>query len=66
MRPFSSSRRAVDRYLDETTVDHDGAYFHYDAVTVRPKPIQQPIDIWLGGIAPSETLTRFTWTLGSP
>ena len=24
------------------------------SVTVRPRPVQQPIDIWMGGIAPSE------------
>jgi probable F420-dependent oxidoreductase len=31
---------------------HDGARFHYDGIRVRPAP--QRMDVWLGGIAPSE------------
>jgi probable F420-dependent oxidoreductase len=42
------------RFWTEDAVDHDGTWFHYEGVTVRPRPVQQPIDIWMGGIAPSE------------
>ena len=38
----------------EDAVDHRGERFHLDGVRVAPKPIQQPIDVWLGGFAPSE------------
>jgi probable F420-dependent oxidoreductase len=38
----------------EDEVDHDGPRFHYERVRVRPKPVQTPPDVWLGGIAPSE------------
>lgn len=31
---------------------HDGPRFHYDGVSVRPAP--KRMDVWLGGIAPSE------------
>ncbi len=31
---------------------HDGPRFHYDGVVVQPAPKQ--MDVWLGGIAPSE------------
>lgn len=31
---------------------HDGERFHYDGVVVRPAP--KRMDVWLGGIAPSE------------
>ena len=31
---------------------HDGPRFHYDGVFVRPAP--KRVDVWLGGIAPSE------------
>jgi probable F420-dependent oxidoreductase len=51
---FNEVLPLLRRLWTEDAVDHDGAFFHYDAVTVCPKPIQQPIDIWLGGIAPSE------------
>jgi len=33
---------------------HHGDHFHYDDLTVLPKPRQHHVDIWLGGIAPSE------------
>jgi len=33
---------------------HHGKYFHYDALQVLPKPLQEHVDVWLGGIAPSE------------
>jgi len=32
--------------------DHDGPRFHYDGVVVHPAP--KRMDVWLGGIAPSE------------
>lgn len=32
--------------------DHDGEHFHYEGVTVLPAP--KRMDVWLGGIAPSE------------
>lgn len=33
---------------------HHGTHFHYDEIDVRPTPLQQHLDVWLGGIAPSE------------
>lgn len=36
------------------TLTHHGDRFHYDDLRVLPKPQQQPLDVWLGGIAPSE------------
>jgi probable F420-dependent oxidoreductase len=38
-------------------VSHHGEFFRLDGVRVRPEPVQQPLEIWMGGIAPSE-LTR--------
>jgi len=38
----------------EDDVDHDGPRFSYRALSVRPKPVQQPPDVWLGGRAKSE------------
>jgi probable F420-dependent oxidoreductase len=35
-------------------VHHDGPRFHLDGVMVHPTPLQDPYDVWLGGIAPSE------------
>ena len=35
-------------------VTHHGARFRYDDLRVLPAPRQEHIDVWLGGIAPSE------------
>ena len=35
-------------------VDHEGPHHRYEGARVLPRPVQQPIDVWLGGIAPSE------------
>jgi probable F420-dependent oxidoreductase len=35
-------------------VTHHGDRFHYDGLRVAPTPRQQHLDVWLGGIAPSE------------
>jgi probable F420-dependent oxidoreductase len=42
------------RFWAGDTVDHDGAFHHYEAARVRPLPVQDPLEIWLGGIALSE------------
>ena len=42
------------RLWAEDAVDHDGERFHYRGLSVRPKPVQDPLEIWLGGISPSE------------
>lgn len=35
-------------------VHHEGPRFPLDGVAVRPTPLQDPLEVWLGGIAPSE------------
>lgn len=42
------------RFWTEDRVDHAGPRYHYEGARVRPLPVQRPIDIWLGGVAPSE------------
>jgi probable F420-dependent oxidoreductase len=53
-RWFDEALPLIRRLWMEDAVDHDGGRFHYEGVSVRPKPVQQPPDVWLGGIAPSE------------
>lgn len=36
------------------TVTHDGPRHHYDGLRIEPRPVQDPLEIWLGGRAPSE------------
>lgn len=51
---FDEALPLMRRLWEEDEVHHDGARWHYDGVTVRPKPVQRPLDVWLGGQAPSE------------
>lgn len=41
------------RLWSEDGVDHAGPAYRYDGITVEPKPLQQPLDVWLGGNVPS-------------
>lgn len=40
-------------WMDESVTFH-GTYYNYDNLRVQPKPLQQPPEVWLGGIADSE------------
>jgi probable F420-dependent oxidoreductase len=59
---FDEAVALMRRLWTEDDVHHDGEHFHVDGVTLRPRPLQQPIDVWLGGTAPSEL--RRTGRLG--
>jgi probable F420-dependent oxidoreductase len=50
---FDEALPLIRRLWSEDAVTHDGKYFHYEGMTVLPKP-SQPLDVWLGGKAPSE------------
>ena len=51
---FDEALPLIRRLRTEESVDHDGPLFHLEAVSVEPRPLQKPLDCWLGGIAPSE------------
>ena len=51
---FDEALPLIRRLWLEDVVDHDGPRFHFEGLRVLPKPVQQPPDVWLGGIAPSE------------
>lgn len=53
-RIFDEALGLMRRLWTEDLVTHHGERFHVDDVRVLPKPLQQPMDVWLGGIAPSE------------
>ena len=42
------------RLWSEDAVDHDGPRFTYDGVSIGVRPVQQPLDVWLGGRGPRE------------
>ena len=51
---FDEALELMRRLWTEDHVSHDGARFQVSDITLRPKPVQEPMDIWLGGQAPSE------------
>lgn len=53
-RRFDEALPLLRRLWTEEVVDHRGEFYACAGVSVRPKPVQDPIDVWLGGIAPSE------------
>jgi probable F420-dependent oxidoreductase len=51
-RWFDESMAVMRACWSGEPVVHDGERFHYDGVVVKPVPAR--MDVWLGGIAPSE------------
>jgi probable F420-dependent oxidoreductase len=51
---FEEAMPLIRRLWTEDAVDHDGPRFHFEGLTIRPKPVQSPPDVWLGGRAPGE------------
>jgi probable F420-dependent oxidoreductase len=59
---FDEALPLIRRLWTDDEVDHAGRRFTYTGLSVRPKPVQQPPDVWLGGRVPSEL--RRTGRLG--
>jgi probable F420-dependent oxidoreductase len=59
---FDEALGLIRRLWTEEDVHHDGEHFHLEGVTLRPRPLQDPVDVWLGGTSPSEL--RRTGRLG--
>ena len=51
---FNEALPLIRRLWAEDSVSHHGERFDLDDIGVSPKPVQSPMDVWLGGIAPSE------------
>ena len=51
---FDETLPLLRRFWGGDVVDHVGAFHQYDGAVVRPQPQQDPLEIWLGGLAPSE------------
>ena len=51
---FDEALPLIRRLWLEDDVHHSGTYFRVEGVSLRPKPLQTPPDVWLGGRAPGE------------
>jgi probable F420-dependent oxidoreductase len=43
----------VRRLWSEDQVSHTGQHFNYEGLSLMPRPLQQPLEVWLGGTARS-------------
>lgn len=51
---FDEALTLMRRLWTEDDVTHEGERFSIEGVTLRPRPVQEPLEVWLGGQAPSE------------
>jgi probable F420-dependent oxidoreductase len=51
---FNEALPLMRRLWTEDRVTHEGKRFTIRDVTIRPKPLQDPLEVWLGGISPLE------------
>lgn len=51
---FNEALPLMRRLWTEDGVSHDGKRFRLNNVTIGVKPVQQPLEVWLGGISPLE------------
>lgn len=58
--PVSERGAVIDEVLplarrlwSEDNVSHHGARFNYEGLTLQPRPVQNPLEVWLGGNAKS-------------
>jgi probable F420-dependent oxidoreductase len=51
---FNEALAVVRSCWTDDEVTFHGDFFHYDNLRVRPQPLQNPPEVWLGGIAESE------------
>ena len=68
-RPEGRGRRSdemiqiMSRLWSEEHVSFEGKHFQYEDVTISPRPVQQPLPLWIGGS--SDAAVRRTATLGT-
>jgi len=51
---FDDALGLMRRLWTEDDVTHRSERFAVEGLTIEPKPVQKPFDVWLGGQAPSE------------
>lgn len=51
---FDEAVPLLRRFWTEESVDHEGRWHRFTNASVRPFPVQQPLELWIGGVAASE------------
>jgi len=53
-KTFNEVLPLLRRLWAEDGVTHRGTRYQYEDITVRPRPVQDPLEVWMGGAAPGE------------
>ena len=54
----------LTRLWTEDAVDFEGECYRLDAASISPKPVQQPLPLWVGGSAPQAINRAARWGTG--
>ena len=54
----------LTRLWTEDAVSTEGEFFRLDGASISPKPVQQPLPLWLGGSAPQAIERTARWGTG--
>ena len=54
----------LSRLWSEETVSTDGEFFRLDAASIAPRPVQQPLPLWVGGSAQKAIERTARWGTG--
>lgn len=54
----------MTRLWTEAEVDFDGKHYQYRGASIAPHPVQKPMPLWVGGIAPAAIERTARWGTG--
>jgi len=54
----------ISRLWQETDVTFEGKYYQLDRATIAPRPVQNPLPLWVGGSAPAAVDRTARWGTG--
>jgi probable F420-dependent oxidoreductase len=54
----------LSRLWSEDSVSFDGSYYRLDDASIAPRPVQQPLPLWVGGTAPQAIERTARWGTG--
>ena len=62
-RRANEALELMTRLWSEEEVDFGGEFYHFEGATISPRPVQQPLPLWIGGA--SEAAVQRTARLGT-
>ncbi len=54
----------MSRLWSEPSVDFEGRFYQLENASIAPKPVQQPLPLWVGGTAPEAVVRTAKWGTG--